>query len=309
MPCGSRPLLGSSKINSGGSAHQRGRQAQPLAHPLRVGADRSAIGGVESDLLQRRTDPGPAHLSWAAVGPRGVEDGEVGCAGQMWVGAGTLHQRADAWQHALARGRHRHPQHLRLASGRQHQSKQHPQCCRLAGAVGSEESIHVAGADLEVHRVDGPQVAISLGQPLGTDDLPVGHGRGGHSPAKSSAAARCNVSEFTVPASRNAPRRPRNGVIKQSDGTDGRQGSNIGELSAATIAELPPQRPGDLAAQRQSDQGGRAAPVDADGARVLTIARAQAGQGSGEIVRRERVRRRGDVDGLLVVDLYAFGQG
>ena len=96
--------------------------------------------------------------------------------------------------------------------------------------------------------------------------------RAGHFRAKSSAAACCSVSEFTVPASRKAPPPSAKWRDQQSDGTDGRQGPNIGELGAATIAELPPQRPGDLAAQRQSDQGGRAAPVDANGAGVLTVA-------------------------------------
>ena len=44
----------------------------------------------------------------------------------------------------------------RLAGGREYQPKQHPQCCRLAGTVRSEESIHVAGAYVEIHCVDGP---------------------------------------------------------------------------------------------------------------------------------------------------------
>jgi hypothetical protein len=65
-----------------------------------------------------------------------------------------------------------------LARRRSHQAEQHPQCGRLAGAVGPQEAVDLAAADAQVQVVDGDdRVVVALGQPARLDDeLAAGYG-------------------------------------------------------------------------------------------------------------------------------------
>ena len=85
------------------AAHQRGRQAQPLAHPQGVRLHRTSVAGVQSHLLEHlghaRTTGRPADP--AASGR--VEEGQVGRAGQVGVGTGPLDERAHVGEHRRRR--------------------------------------------------------------------------------------------------------------------------------------------------------------------------------------------------------------
>ena len=61
------------------------------------------------------------------------------------------------------------PEQLGLAVVGHHQPEQHPHGRGLAGAVGAEEAVDVALADVEVDVVDGAHVAVRLGQAAGLD--------------------------------------------------------------------------------------------------------------------------------------------
>ena len=72
VPCGSRPLVGSSRMISSRGCEQARRDGQPLLHAERVGAVALLRRGQQPDPVQRGVDPG---AGGARVGGRvgGVE--------------------------------------------------------------------------------------------------------------------------------------------------------------------------------------------------------------------------------------------
>jgi hypothetical protein len=63
-----------------------------------------------------------------------------------------------------------------VAAARGEQRAEHPDGRGLARAVGSEEAIDLAGADLEVETVDGDDVAERAAQAAGRDRAAAGGG-------------------------------------------------------------------------------------------------------------------------------------
>src|SRR5215207_89717 len=96
------------------AAHQGSGQTQPLAHAERVRPSWPAVGWVEAHLLQHVAYPCSALLRAAAISPGGIEQGEVGSAGQVWIRAGSFNQGTDAGQHGPASGGHRLSEYLGL---------------------------------------------------------------------------------------------------------------------------------------------------------------------------------------------------
>ena len=151
------------------TAQQRTGQAEPLLHAERVGLDRPAADAGQPHLLEHLVDPRPPGAPRAAR-PGGVEQREVLPAGEVAVVRRPLDECADPGQHAAARSRHPGAEQLDLPAGGQHQPEQHPDGGGLARAVGTQESVDVAVADVEVDPVDGAQPAELLDQPAGGDD-------------------------------------------------------------------------------------------------------------------------------------------
>ena len=58
MPCGSRPLVGSSSTSSRGRRSSAAARPEPLAHAQRVGLHRPRVDAGQADLLQRRRRSG-----------------------------------------------------------------------------------------------------------------------------------------------------------------------------------------------------------------------------------------------------------
>ena len=139
------------------------REAEPLAHAQRVLLDRAVVDSGQADPLQRLIDPLLA-VARAPALSRGVDQREVGAAGQVPVTGRPLDQRADLRQHLGDLGRHRPAHHLDLAAGRVHQAEQHPHHRGLAGPVRPEEAVPVPLAHLQVDPVDGKHPAVALGQ-------------------------------------------------------------------------------------------------------------------------------------------------
>ena len=116
MPCGSRPLVGSSSTSSRGRAQQRRGQPEPLPHAQRVRPHRPAVDAGQPDLLQRVVDPRPRR--W----PPRRRPGRRRPAARGWparTGAGTppapRPARPTCGSTRRAAARHRPAEHLDLA--------------------------------------------------------------------------------------------------------------------------------------------------------------------------------------------------
>ena len=275
------------------SAHQGGGQPEPLAHAQRVGPGRPPVGGVEAHLVEHLGDPSTPHGARAAIRGRWRR------GGRGWPiprGAGSprsLDEGADLGQHRRAGRPASAGPAPRPPGRRQHQPEQHPHRRGLARAVRAEEAVDVA---LARRRGRSPSTArsspVALGQarvritgPSLTARQQLGAARledvGGHGAGEQEAAAR--------PRSRD----------QHTDGSHRGQGAGAGLPRRTAPAAVPAtdRRP---TAQRQGDQGGRAAPVDADRARVVPGPGGETRQRRRQVEGRERVGGRRDVDGVLV---------
>ena len=139
---------------------EQGRgDAQALLHAHGVRAV-AVVGPVQQvDRCQHLRDPG--------VGGAGVlrEDPEVVPAGQEGVEARPLDERADP-RDRLTGGTAEYP--CRPA-GRAHQTHEHAQRRRLAGAVRPQEAEHLAATHRQRQPFDGRPGSIALGEALGDD--------------------------------------------------------------------------------------------------------------------------------------------
>ena len=102
VPCGSRPLVGSSRMIRSRGASSAGRDRQALLHAEGVVAVPLPRGGGQADALQGLADPRLRRRG--GRGPVGrVVAGQVVPAGQVRVERRALDQRADPGQHARPR--------------------------------------------------------------------------------------------------------------------------------------------------------------------------------------------------------------
>ena len=148
-------LVEQQQLDVGG---ERGDQRHLLPVPLAVAA--AAPGRVEVEALEQvraaaRVDaaPQPAEqVDDLAAGERRPQVDVAGHVGQPAV------QRRRVAPRVAAEQPHR-------AGVRPQQAEQHPDRGRLAGAVGPQEAVHLAGADLEVQPVEGDGAAEGLAEP------------------------------------------------------------------------------------------------------------------------------------------------
>ena len=134
------------------TAQQRAGQPEPLAHAERVGLHRPA-----ADAGRGRPAPAPRRPAGRrgaprpAAGPLASSSGRLLPAGQVPVvpPGPRPARRPGGSTRRPARGIGS-PSSSICAAGGQHQAEQHPHRRGLARAVGAEEAVDVAGADVEV---------------------------------------------------------------------------------------------------------------------------------------------------------------
>jgi hypothetical protein len=83
-------------------------------------------------------------------------------AGQQRVERRLLQRRADRGAHLWALLDDVEAGHPRRPFGRRQQRRQHQHRGRLAGAIGTEESVDLAGLDPQVDAVDRPRPVLEL---------------------------------------------------------------------------------------------------------------------------------------------------
>ena len=149
------------------AAQQRGGDAQALAHPVGVAAHAVLRPRGQLDDLEHLVDPLPR----AATVERG-EQFEVLASRQVGVEARRLHEPRDALQRARAVAHRVAPEQLDGALRRHDQAERHAQRGRLAGAVGAEEPVDVAGVDVQVDVVDREDLLVALDQPPAREPAP-----------------------------------------------------------------------------------------------------------------------------------------
>ncbi len=160
MPAGSRPVAGSSRIKEARPAQQRGGDAKALAHPVRVAAHPVLGAGAELDHVE--------HLVDAPGGPVTVERGEefeVLARAQVRVEARRLDEPGDALERVRAVAHGVAVEQFDDALAGRDQAERHAQRGRLAGAVGAEEAVHVAGVHVQVDVIDRHNLVVALDQP------------------------------------------------------------------------------------------------------------------------------------------------
>ena len=131
-------------------------QAEPLPHAERVAPRTGRSSTPPSPTCSSASSIRPRRVRARRPAPMASNSARLARPGQVRVRRRPLDQRADLRQHLArpARGIGR-PEHLHLARRGQHQAEQHPHRRGLARAVGAEEAVDVALADVEVEAVDG----------------------------------------------------------------------------------------------------------------------------------------------------------
>ena len=138
------------------TAQQRRRDPQALAHAVRVAADPVLGARAQLDDLEHLLDP-----ARRAVAVERGQQLEVLARAQVGVEAGRLDESGDTLQRPCALAHRVATEQLDGALGGRDQAERHAQRGRLAGAVGPEEPVHVAGADVQVDVVDREHLARS----------------------------------------------------------------------------------------------------------------------------------------------------
>ena len=269
---------------------QRVGEAEALAHAEAVRRHRTFVDA-------RRARPGRARRRPGPLARRADRDRARRARGG-WRGrrvAGTPPATRPAPPPAAA------PRRAALGIGRpstsavplrgQHEAEQHPHGRGLAGAVGTEEAVDVALADVEIDAVDRDDRAVPLGQRPRRD----------HSPSPTitvprnrSSAARMRVSAVTVPAISQPPW-VSSPVISTPSGPDGDEGALRDGPHARGESQLLAQRVGLTVADRDRQQSRHPRAVDAHGPVGLRRL-GQPGHGVGRKDGRVLVGRVGDVE-------------
>ena len=158
--CGSRPVVGSSRKRIRGPVDQRQRQVEAAPHPAGVAAD-AAVGRLgEPDALDQLVAARAALGLGHAV--KGGLQAHVLAGGQVRVERRLLQRRADLLADLPALGGDVVAADAGAPAGQRQQRGQHQHGRRLAGAVGAEEAVDLAGVDVEVDPVDGPRALLEL---------------------------------------------------------------------------------------------------------------------------------------------------
>ena len=150
------------------------REVEPPLHPAGVAAD-LAVGRLrEADALEQElAAPG-------ALGPRDALQrrlqAQVLAAGEQRVERRLLERGADRGPHLRALADDVVAGHGRRAGRRREEGREHVHRRRLAGAVGAEESVDLAGVHDEVDPVHGARALLELAhEPARDDSMLVGH--------------------------------------------------------------------------------------------------------------------------------------
>jgi hypothetical protein len=151
-------------------AQQRGGDAQALAHPRGVAAHpaRAAIG--QADARQHVVDEARGHVAVELGQQR-----EVDATRQVGIEARLLHEAGDVVERRRARAAEGTSQQRDRARVGRDQPEQQPQQRRLAGAVGPQQPVNLAGLHDQVQVVHGRRRLEALDQPSGGDGLHGGH--------------------------------------------------------------------------------------------------------------------------------------
>ena len=157
---GSRPVVGSSRNRTSGSwmsaiARSRRRRMPPEYVPTRRSAAWLRPTRSMSSAPRARTARGamPCRVACSSISSLPVMSGSsaASCSATPIRRRTSRGLRGDV--EAGDAG---------VAAGRAQQRDEHPHRRRLAGAVGAEESVDLAGRDREVDAVDGPHAALEL---------------------------------------------------------------------------------------------------------------------------------------------------
>ena len=155
-------------------AQQRGGDAQPLAHPGGVAAHPAAGAARSRPTRSSASSMGPARHVAVELG----QQREVGCGptgrDRSSAPRRTRRRRSSAADPGPPSGAQ---QRDRAGVGRD-QPEQQPQQRRLAGAVGAQQAVDLAGLHHEVQPVDRGRRLEALDQASGGDGLHGGHYKG-----------------------------------------------------------------------------------------------------------------------------------
>jgi hypothetical protein len=180
-PCGSRPVVGSSRKISSGSL----TSASAIDSRCRWPPERSLLRAVARSPSPRSSI---SRSCRPAARVEGAEERDQLADGQLRVQGCRLQLDADS---LLERARVAHDvdaQHLGAARIGRAQALEDLDRRRLAGAVGAEQAEDLAAVDAEGDAVYGVQLSVGLAQLVDGDDRAVGRG-GGTAPILPCAAA------------------------------------------------------------------------------------------------------------------------
>ena len=148
--------------------HEGEREVEPALHAARVAADAPVRRLDEADTLEQLAAAADALGLGHAVHP-GLQP-HVLATREEWVERGLLEGGADGGAHARALAHHVEAGDAGRARGRRKQRREHEDGGRLAGAVGPEEAVDLAGRDVEVDAVHGPRALLEFAnEALGLD--------------------------------------------------------------------------------------------------------------------------------------------
>ena len=142
------------------AVHEREREVQAALHAARVAAD-AAIGRFgQPDALEQLLRA-PRALGLGHALQRRLQH-EVLAPGEDRVERGLLQRGADRGAHLRALADDVVAADARASAGRRQQRRQHQHGRRLAGAVGPEEAVDLAGRDRQVDAVDRARALAEL---------------------------------------------------------------------------------------------------------------------------------------------------
>ena len=162
MPCGSRPLVGSSRMITSGRAEQGVGDSQALPHAVREAADLGVAASQQADGVEHLGDALLADLTAGRT-----DQPQITAGAHVGVEGGYLDEAAQVAQSGDPCPGHKVTGDLGVAARREDEAEDHADRRRLAGAVGTEKAEHLAAADGEVEVIDGQQLAEALGQAVG----------------------------------------------------------------------------------------------------------------------------------------------
>ncbi len=145
--------------------NQAARDFEPAAHPAGIGSD---------EILRAIANPHHVEQTLGALAPlparHPVElaiDVDIFPSGEVEIGGHRLWNHADFFPHPGRMPRNILAGDVRLARGRRQQCSQHAHQRGLAGAIGAEETKHLAALDFEVDPFYSGEAAEALTEVFG----------------------------------------------------------------------------------------------------------------------------------------------